>query len=90
MSDTTEAVLIEELKDLQEALDESENELSDANDEIKELQSEVVELESNQSEENTIEFPYLSVNDQLKADALLESWDKFTWTEITAFLSTKE
>ena len=81
--------LEKKLSELKEAFDESENELSDANDTIEELQSEVVELECNQLEENTVEFPYLSVNDQLKADALLEAWDKFTWEEVTDFLNDK-
>jgi predicted RNase H-like nuclease (RuvC/YqgF family) len=61
---------------------ELEYEIENLEDDCREMRDEKEDLKASQKEENTIEFPYLNLNDQLKCDVLLEHWDKIKLSNV--------
>ena len=79
-------VLKHTINNLEQSLKQSEEELSDCETERDDLETERDQLEEELYElraeisdsEGKEMIPYLTINDQLKADIIMEYWDKIT------------
>ena len=84
-----------EITNLEKELEQAENKISELEDEISDLQDDDTMAQAERDElrreiedlEGNAEIPYLTVNDQLKADILIEYWEKIKLDDIDKMIA---